>query len=63
MKKADAIKYFQSASKLANALGITRMSITQWGEDIPQRRAFEIERITGGALKADFTPPQHTNTD
>jgi len=62
MKKSDAIKYFQSASKLAIALGITRMSITQWGDDVPMRRAFEIERITNGELKADFTPPQQTNT-
>ncbi|MDO6525420.1 Cro/CI family transcriptional regulator [Motilimonas sp. 1_MG-2023] len=58
MQKTDAIKHFGSANKLANALGITRMSITQWGDEIPPRRAFEIERITHGALKADFNPPQ-----
>ncbi|PKG37168.1 Cro/CI family transcriptional regulator [Psychromonas sp. Urea-02u-13] len=56
MKKADAIKYFKTVSKLAQAVGVTRMSVTQWGEEIPQRRAFEIERITNGELKADFTP-------
>lgn len=60
MKKTDAIKQFGSANALAKALGVTRMAITQWGEDVPQRRAFEIERITNGALKADFVPPQQT---
>ena len=56
MKKSDAINHFKSASKLAKALGLTRMSVSKWGEDVPQRRAFEIERVTNGALKADFTP-------
>lgn len=59
MKKLDAIAYFKSASKLAKALGISRMSVSKWAEEIPQRRAFEIERITSGVLKADFTPVSH----
>ena len=56
MKKSDAVAHFKSASNLAKALGLSRMSVSKWGEDIPQRRAFEIERITHGALKADFVP-------
>ncbi len=56
MKKQDAIKHFGTLVKLAKALGIGHSAISQWPENIPQRRAFEIERITNGALKADFTP-------
>ncbi len=54
MKKQDAITYFGGAGKLASALGILHSAVSQWGEDIPMRRAFELERITDGQLKADF---------
>jgi DNA-binding transcriptional regulator YdaS (Cro superfamily) len=63
MKKKDAVKYFGGVSKLAAALGILHSAVSQWGEDIPQRRAFEIERITEGALKVDFTPVSQSSTD
>ena len=56
MKKKAAVSYFGSTVKLAEALGIAQPAISQWGKDVPPRRAFEIERITNGALKADFTP-------
>ncbi|AVH33420.1 Cro/Cl family transcriptional regulator [Vibrio fluvialis] len=58
MKTRDAIKYFGTAVALARSLGISKQSISRWGEDVPPRRAFELERITLGKLKADFTPPQ-----
>jgi DNA-binding transcriptional regulator YdaS (Cro superfamily) len=61
VKKSDAIAHFKTASNLARALGLTRMSVSKWGEDVPMRRAFEIECITEGALKADFTAPKQTN--
>jgi len=63
MKKSDAIQYFKSASKVARALGLTRMSVSRWGEEVPPRRAFEIERITNGALKADYTPFKQPKKD
>lgn len=56
MKKQNAIKHFGGVSKLAAALGILHSAVSQWGENVPVRRAFEIERITNGELKADFTP-------
>ncbi len=59
MKKQDAISYFGTAIALAKKLGISKQSVSKWGEDIPQRRAFEIERLTDGALKAEFTPHQN----
>ncbi|MDD9154980.1 Cro/CI family transcriptional regulator [Aliivibrio sp. S4TY2] len=58
MKKKDVIEHFGGVGKAAVALGILQSAVSQWGENVPQRRAFEIERITNGVLKADFTPNQ-----
>jgi len=53
MTKHDAINYFGSATELARALGITKASISQWGVYVPPLRAFQIERMTDGKLKAN----------
>ena len=58
MKKQKAISHFGTAAALAKNLGISRQSVSKWGEDVPPLRAFEIERLTSGELKAEFTPPQ-----
>jgi DNA-binding transcriptional regulator YdaS (Cro superfamily) len=50
MKKKVAINYFGSSTKLANALGLHKSSISQWGEDVPELRAFQIELLTKGQL-------------
>ena len=55
MKKTDVIEHFGGVGRVASALGILQSAVSQWGEDIPHRRAFEIEVITNGALKSDFT--------
>ncbi|MCG9782663.1 Cro/CI family transcriptional regulator [Vibrio brasiliensis] len=57
MKTRTAIDHFGTAVALAKSLGISKQSISRWGEEVPPRRAFEIERLTDGKLKADFTPP------
>ncbi len=59
MKKTDVVSYFGNTVKVAEVLGVAQSAVSQWGEDIPPRRAFEVERITGGALKADFIVPTH----
>ncbi len=56
MKKTDALTYFGTQKALADALGIAQAAVAQWGEEVPPRRAFEIERITDGKLKATFSP-------
>ncbi|WP_051311608.1 Cro/CI family transcriptional regulator [Zooshikella ganghwensis] len=53
MKKVDVIKYFGSASKLASALGIKPAAISQWKEYIPPLRAYQLEHLTNGKLKAN----------
>lgn len=57
MKKADAINYFGSAAELARKLNISEAAVSQWGDTIPQGRAYQIEVVTGGALKADPAAP------
>lgn len=56
MKKQTAIDHFGGANKLAHALGCKPQAISQWGENVPQGRAYQIEVVTGGALKADPAP-------
>ncbi|HHQ4686169.1 TPA: Cro/CI family transcriptional regulator [Aeromonas veronii] len=55
MKKQDAIEHFGGANKLALALGCRPQAISQWGETIPKGRAYQIEVLTGGKLKAEQT--------
>lgn len=55
MKKSKAIAYFGNAVNLAKKLGINPSAVYQWPEQIPQRRAYEIEKLTKGELKAEFS--------
>jgi hypothetical protein len=46
MKTEDAIKEFgNSVRELAQALGITREAIYQWGEEVPPLRMYQIREI------------------
>lgn len=56
MRKTDAINYFGSASELAKKLNISEAAISQWGQNVPQGRAYQIEVLTGGKLKANQPP-------
>ncbi|PWV99407.1 Cro/CI family transcriptional regulator [Mangrovibacter plantisponsor] len=53
MRKKDVIKFFGGTSKTANMLGITHPAVCRWGDIIPQKQAFVIERITSGKLRYD----------
>lgn len=53
MRKNDVISYFGGVGKTAKALGLSHASVSGWSELIPKGRAFEIQVITKGALKAD----------
>lgn len=53
MKKSDALRYFGNAYQLAKALNIQQSAVSRWTTYVPIIRAFQIERISGGKLKAD----------
>jgi transcriptional repressor of cell division inhibition gene dicB len=52
MRKVDVLAHFKTGRAVAAALKIRESSVSQWPDIIPIRRAYELERITGGALKA-----------
>ncbi|QHC09876.1 Cro/Cl family transcriptional regulator [Aeromonas veronii] len=58
MRKHDVVTFFGGVDKTAKALGITHVAVSKWGETIPQGRAYQIEVLTGGKLKADPIPPR-----
>lgn len=45
MKKTEAIDIFGSEAKLAQALGLSRSAVNQWGDEVPQLRAYQIRDI------------------
>lgn len=53
MTRSQAVQHFQSVSKLAQALGITKQAVNAWGEQVPAKRQFELQQITRGALLVD----------
>ena len=53
MLKTDVIEHFGGVSKIASVLGISHPAVCRWGDVIPQKQAFVIERITKGKLKYD----------
>lgn len=54
MNKQDVIKHFGGVVETAKALGIKSQSVSGWPDQVPKLRAFQIEKITSGKLKADF---------
>ncbi|WP_338138920.1 Cro/CI family transcriptional regulator [Aeromonas salmonicida] len=46
---------------MAYALGCSPQAISQWGKTIPQGRAYQIEVLTVGKLKADPITPTPDN--
>ncbi len=55
MKLEEAIEYFGSQRKLADALGVTPGLISQIkaAGEIPENHQWKLQGISGGALKVD----------
>ncbi|MGK3372446.1 Cro/CI family transcriptional regulator [Citrobacter youngae] len=63
MLKSKVVDYYGGISKTAVALGVTHSAVCQWGDVIPQKQAFVLDRITKGKLKYDASLYQKsTNT-
>ncbi len=51
MRKVDAVKFYGTAYKLAASIGVSRQAVASWGELVPISRAYDIERLSQGAVK------------
>ncbi|HEY6612723.1 MAG TPA: Cro/CI family transcriptional regulator [Pseudomonas sp.] len=53
MKMKEVVAHYGSKAAVAKRLGISRVSVTQWGEEVPILRQVQIERDTQGKLTTD----------
>jgi DNA-binding transcriptional regulator YdaS (Cro superfamily) len=49
----DAVRYFGGRRQLAEALGITRQAVEQWGKIVAEGAAYKLQVITKGKLVVD----------
>jgi len=61
MLKADAIRYYETATKLAETLGIGKALVSKWPDKVPPRYQYELERLTDGELEAEWPPSDRPN--
>lgn len=53
MRKKDVVEHFGSVVATAEELGVTSQAVSQWGEIIPERMAYRVEKRTRGKFKVD----------
>ncbi|WP_182027531.1 Cro/CI family transcriptional regulator, partial [Vibrio rotiferianus] len=44
-----------SKAEICRLLQVSASAVTQWGEDVPELRQYQLEVLTNGKLKSDFT--------
>ena len=52
MRTSNAVEHFGSVRALAEVLNVSPQAIYDWGEEVPELRAYQLEVLTNGALKA-----------
>ncbi|HFW3714902.1 TPA: Cro/CI family transcriptional regulator [Salmonella enterica subsp. enterica serovar 6,7:y:-] len=45
MKKIKAIEFAGSKAELARLLKVSKAAVSQWGDEIPELRALQLEKI------------------
>lgn len=45
MTKREAVRLFGSAYRLSQVLGISRQAVSQWPDDVPTLRVYQIKVI------------------
>lgn len=53
MYKSEVIAFYKTRVALAQALGISPSSISQWGKIIPEKQAHRLVHLSNGQLKFD----------
>jgi len=61
MKKQNAIDLAGSAKALADLLGINQSAISQWGDDLPDGRVWQLKCIKPEWFKAEKAPKKATS--
>ncbi|TKI02112.1 Cro/CI family transcriptional regulator [Martelella alba] len=56
MYKSDVIKFYETATAVAAAIGVSKPTVSLWKEIIPWKYALLIEKVSNGALKFQ---PEH----
>ena len=52
MKKVDALGFFKTQTELAEILGVSKATVSGWGELVPYHWQPVIERLTKGKIRA-----------
>lgn len=52
MNKSEVLEHFGGVVETAKALGIAQPSVTNWSDPLPILRQLQVERMTGGKLRA-----------
>ncbi|MGG6116032.1 Cro/CI family transcriptional regulator [Salmonella enterica] len=65
MKKTEVLTHFGGTSATGKALGISKSTVSLWGEVIPWRYALLVSEVTGNAIKFDRAdyPDRFSDTD
>ena len=50
IRTEEAIKHYGTSTQLATVLGVTISAVSQYGEFLPDSRAWQLQNMTGNAL-------------
>lgn len=57
MTTAEVVEFFGSKAAVAKALGIKLPSVSEWGDEPPRARQYQLQVMTKGKLKASPKKP------
>ena len=63
MRTQEAIEHFGGATKLAEALGLTRDAIYKWGAYPPNETQYKIMVLSGGRLSVTYINEKGQNNN
>lgn len=53
MRKSDAVAFYGTQKKLADAIGRVQGTVAHWGDAVPLQYAYMLEKMTGKKLRID----------